>query len=288
MAIYSKQELQEQVEVINMVKAILALTVLRMTITNRKLTEATKVLRRIEAALGRVFEIHPGSEIDRLNRKNRAKKSKHKPQRTLSILISANEKTYGDLVWRICNFFISDLKTSGNDALVIGEVGKKLVSSENIKSKIYYYDLDDYNPNPQVIRQIISIINQYYKVVVYHGQNESLLNQIATKSEVLMEIPEITKPSKKYIFEPTPLEVLNFLNRQVVVNTFNQKVYTTEVARLSARRWDWTKQQMARVELIEELYADYVRYRKHLLQKQQQVNVSALRLSREQQLIKKW
>jgi len=125
-------------------------------------------------------------------------------------------------------------------------------------------------------------------VIVYHGQNESLLNQIAIKSEVLMEIPEIVKPSKKYIFEPTPLEVLNFLNRQVVVNTFNQKVYTTEVARLMARRWDWTKQQMARVELIEELYADYVRYKKQRLQKQQQVNVSALRLSREQQLIKKW
>ena len=204
------------------------------------------------------------------------------------ILISANEKTYGDLIWRICNYFISDLKASGNDALVIGTVGKELVSVENIESKVYYYDLDDYNPNPAVIHQIISVINKYDKVIVYHGQNESLLNQIAIKSEVLMEIPEITKPSKKYIFEPTPLEVLNFLNRQVVVNTFNQKVYTTEVARLSARRWDWTKQQMARVELIEELYADYVRYKKHLLQKQQQVNVSALRLSREQQLVKKW
>ena len=287
MAIYSRQELQEQMEIINVVKALLALTFLRLTVTNRKITEATRVLRRIEEALGRVFEIHPGSEIDRLNRKTRSKKVS-KSQKKLMILISANEKTYGDLIWRICNYFISDLKASGNDALVIGTVGKELVSVENIESKVYYYDLDDYNPNPAVIHQIISVINKYDKVIVYHGQNESLLNQIATKSEVLMEIPEITKPSKKYIFEPTPLEVLNFLNRQVVVNTFNQKVYTTEVARLSARRWDWTKQQMARVELIEELYADYVRYKKHLLQKQQQVNVSALRLSREQQLIKKW
>ena len=266
----------------------MALTVLRLTITNRKLTEATKVLRRIEEALGRVFEIHPGSEIDRLNKKNRKKKGASTSLKKLMILISANEKTYGSLVWQICNFFISDLKASGNDSLVIGEVGKKLVSSENIHSKIYYYDLDDYNPNPAVIHQIISVINQYDKVVVYHGQNESLLKQIATKSEVLLEIPEMVKPSKKYIFEPTPLEVLNFLNRQVVVNTFNQKVYSTEVARLSARRWNWTKQQMARVELIEELYADYLKYKKQLLSKQQQVNVSALRLSREQQFIKKW
>ena len=275
-------------EIINVVKALLALTVLRLTITNRKLTEATKILRRIEEALGRVFEIHPGAEIDKLNRKNLAKKEKHKNLKKLAVLISANEKTYGDIVWRICSFFISDLKASGNDALVIGTVGKELVSAENIESKVFYYDLDDYNPDPAVIHQIISVINQYDKVIVYHGQNESLLKQIATKSEVLMEIPEMLKPSKKYIFEPTPLEVLNFLNRQVVVNTFNQKVYTTEVARLSARRWAWTKQQMARVELIEELYADYVRYKKQLLQKQQQVNVSALRLSREQQLIKKW
>ena len=288
MAIYSKQELQEQVEVINVVKALLALTVLRLTITNRKLTEATKILRRIEEALGRDFEIHPGSEIDRLNRKTRKKKGAGKSLKKLMILISANEKTYGDLIWRICSYFISDLKASGNDALVIGEVGKKYVSVENIQSKIYYFDLDDYNPNPAVIHQIISVINKYDKVVVYHGQNESLLKQIATKSEVLLEIPELAKPSKKYIFEPTPLEVLNFLNRQVVTNTFNQKVYSTEVARLSARRWNWTKQQMARVELIEELYADYLKYKKQLLSKQQQVNVSALRLSREQHFIKKW
>ena len=287
MALYSKQELQEQVEVINVVKALLAVTVLRLTITNRKLTEATKILRRIEEALGRVFEIHPGSEIDNLNRKTRSKKT-GKLQKKLMILISANEKTYGDLVWQICNFFISDLKASGNDALVIGEVGKKLVSVENINSKIYYYDLDDYNPNPQIIHQIISVINQYDKIIVYHGQNESLLKQIAIKSEVLLEIPEMVKPSKKYIIEPTPLEVLNFLNRQVVVNTFNQKVYTSEIARLSARRWNWTKQQMARAELIEELLADYLKYKKQYLQKQQQVNVSALRLSREQHFIKKW
>src|SRR3989344_7490626 len=159
MAIYSKQELQEQMEIINVVKALLALTVLRLTITNRKLTEATKILRRIEEALGRVFEIHPGSEIDRLNRKTRKKKGAGKSQKKLMILISANEKTYGSLVWRICSYFISDLKASGNDAVVIGEVGKKLVSVENIHSKIYYFDLDDYSPNPAVIHQIISVVN---------------------------------------------------------------------------------------------------------------------------------
>ena len=74
MAIYSRQELQEQMEIINVVKALLALTFLRLTVTNRKITEATRVLRRIEEALGRVFEIHPGSEIDRLNKKTPSKK----------------------------------------------------------------------------------------------------------------------------------------------------------------------------------------------------------------------
>src|SRR4030042_600695 len=228
MAIYSKIELQEQIEVINVVKALLALTVLKIQLTNRKLEEATRILKKIEEALGRVFEIHPGSEIDRLTRKAVEKQKKGKALRKLMILISANEKTYGDLVWKICDFFIADLKASGNDALVIGKLGRDMLVAENIKSKIYYFDLDDYNPDPVVIQQILTVINQYDKVIVYHGQNESLLKQIATKSEVLMEVPEMVNPSKRYIFEPTAIEVLNFLNRQVVVNTFNEKVYTTE------------------------------------------------------------
>lgn len=287
MAIYSKSELEEQVEVIHTIKTLLTLTVLKLTLTNRQLTDATKILKRIEEALSRVFEIHPGAAIDNLNKK-KLKKKHGGNEKKLMVLISANERLYGDIVSKICKYFISDLKASNNDALVIGQVGKQLLSEENITSKVYYFDLDDYKPDPLVVRQILGVINQYDKVVVYHGQNDTLLKQIAVKSDVALQVPEMVKPSRRYIFEPTILDVLNFLNSQVVVNTFSQKIYSNEVARLSARRWSWTKEQMARAEYIEDLNTDYQKYKKQFRQKQQQVNVSSLRISEEQQVIKSW
>ena len=280
MAVYSKTQLLEQQEMISVIRVLTALTVIRLNRIYQTITETRELLLKIDESVKRVFEIYPSSDPMYLKKRQEflAKKQKNAPVKTILVYVAANQDLYGDLIWNICRLFIEDFKKTGFDALVIGTLGKILLAKQNVSSsKIRFFDVDDDHPNLAVVQQILEILEGYDKVIVYHGKSESLLKQVAVKSELLKEIPEFTKPTKKYIFEPNSEEVLSFLETQVSINSFHQRIYEAQYARLAAKRWNWTKQQMARSRLLEELSRDYLKYKKSSSQKQQQVSIFAHR-----------
>jgi len=279
MAIYSKRQLREQQEIITAVMALTALTVFRLQQTSQILTETQTILKRIDESIKRVFEIYPSTDPVYLKKRQEfLAKKKRTVSKSLLVFISSNSELYGDLVWNISKLFLADLKKGQNNALVIGKLGRTLIEKENLSNRITYFDLDDDKPDLKVVQQILEILEQYDKVIVYHGRSESLLRQIPTRSEVLKEMPMVIKPAKKYFFEPTAQEVLDFLQTQASINSFHQKVYEAQLARLAARRWIWTKQQLARGRLLETLTLEFLKYKKGITQKQQQVTLSAHRL----------
>jgi len=278
-AVYSKRQLLEQQEMITVVKALTALTVLRLNKTYQTIRETKELLEKINASIRRVFEIYPSNDPSYIRRKKQYMlKKQGAPQKTVMVFIAANQDFYGDLIFEISRLFIADFKKAEADAVVIGKIGRAILAREKIDSpRIRYFDLDDDRPDLRVVQEILEILEGYDKVLVYHGKTESLLRQIPIRSEVLREIPDLVKPAKKYIFEPTADEVLDFLQVQTSINSFHQRVYEAQYARLAAKRWNWTKQQMARARLLEELTHDFLKYKKSLLQKQQQVTIFAHR-----------
>jgi len=278
-AVYSKRQLLEQQEMITVVKALTALTVLRLNKTYQTIRETKELLEKINASIRRVFEIYPSNDPSYIRRKKQYMlKKQGAPQKTVMVFIAANQDFYGDLIFEISRLFIADFKKAEADAVVIGKIGRAILAREKIDSpRIRYFDLDDDRPDLRVVQEILEILEGYDKVLVYHGKTESLLRQIPIRSEVLREIPDLVKPAKKYIFEPTADEVLDFLQVQTSINSFHQRVYEAQYARLAAKRWNWTKQQMARARLLEELTHDFLKFKKSLLQKQQQVTIFAHR-----------
>ncbi|KKR86198.1 MAG: hypothetical protein UU34_C0019G0006 [Candidatus Curtissbacteria bacterium GW2011_GWA1_41_11] len=279
MAVYSKRQLLEQQEIITVVKALTALTVVRLNKTYQTIRETKELLKKISASINRVFEIYPSNDPSYIKRRKQFMlKKQSATQTTVMVFIAANQDFYGDLILGISRLFIADFKKTEVDAVVIGKIGRAILNREKIESpRIKYFDLDDDRPDLRVVQQIMKILEGYDKILVYHGKTESLLRQIPIKSEVLREIPDWVKPTKKYIFEPTADEVLDFLQTQTSINSFHQRVYEAQYARLAAKRWNWTKQQMARTRLLEELTSDFLKFKKSLLQKQQQVAVFAHR-----------
>ncbi len=266
---------------ISVVRALTAVTVLRLNQTYERLREAQDLLKRIDQSLRRVFAIYPAGDpayIKEQQKFERMIKQKILPKQLL-VFLSSNKEFYGDLILNIAEIFIADLKKTGSDGLVIGAIGKKILEREKVSSKIYYFDLDDDRPNLAVIGQIMAVLENYNQVVVYHGRAESMFRQFPVKSQVDRDTPPTAKPSKKYFFEPTPLEVLEFLKKQIATNSFHQKLYEGHMARLSARRWNWTKQQLTRSRLLEELTYEFKMYKKGLITKQQQVTIFAHRLN---------
>ena len=266
------------------VKALIAVTILRLNHTYGTIKETRTLLGKINISIERVseikkvFEISPSADPAFLkHRKEYFKKNKNVPGKTILVFLAANQDLYGNLISNIAKLFIADFKEIEADALVIGEIGREILEKAGIRSeRIRYFDLDDDRPDMKVISQILAILEGYDKIFVYHGRSESLLMQVAAKSEIQSKMKiQVLKPSKKYIFEPNVTEVMDFLQTQSSVNSFHHQLYEAQYAKLSAKRWVWTRQQMARSRLLGELTKDFLRFKKSLLQKQQQVAVFA-------------
>lgn len=278
MAVYSKRQLNEQHEMINIVKALTALTILRLNQTYKTIKETTALIETINASVNRVFEIHPSDDPINLKQKRRYLPRKSLTQKTILVFIASNQEFYGDLIFDISKLFIDDFEKLATDAIVIGKIGRLICEKQKIRSeKIRFFELDDNRPDLRIMVQIIDILAGYDRVVIYHGKTESLLKQTATKSEVLAQLPFFIKAVRKYIYEPTADDVLDFLQTQTSTNSIRRHVYEAQYARLAAKRWSWTKQQMTRAKLLQELTRQFLQFKKSALQKQQQVAIFAHR-----------
>lgn len=262
-----------------MVRALTALAVVRLEKTYEAIKENEALLLEIIASKKRVFEVYPASDPSVIKRRSEFIEKKQKNQeKTVLVFISASSDFYGDLIFDISKLFIADFKRTRADAVVVGNIGKVILTREKVASeKIKFYELDDNRPDLQVLAQIFTLLQEYDKVLVYHGKTESLLRQSAAKSEVSKQAPEFVKPRKKYIFEPAADEVLDFLQIQTMINSLHQHLYEAQYARLAAKRWSWTKQQMTRAKQLEEMARQFLQFKKSLMQKQQQVAIFAHR-----------
>jgi len=186
MAQASKRQLDEQQEIVNVVKALTGVTVIRLAQTQEVLGTTRNLLDRINQSISRVFEIYPAKGKNVFNKRKQLVQ-KNRPyliKEPLLIYLSANQEHYGDLIEKIGQNFIHDIQNTKSDGLVIGKIGRIFVEGANLKNTIHYFDLDDDKPEVANINQIIKTIESYEKVIIYHGENESLLHQVPVKHEI--------------------------------------------------------------------------------------------------------
>ncbi|MCH7541592.1 F0F1 ATP synthase subunit gamma, partial [Patescibacteria group bacterium] len=158
--------------------------------------------------------------------------------KTVNVFLSANEHLYGTLILDVWGHFVNDVSKGDSDAIVIGSFGKYLINNENLDVEFTYFDLEDDKPGADQIKKIVDFLGKYEKVVVYHGQMISVLNQVTAKSEItggisLME--KVQKRVKRYLFEPSSEKILEFFEGEIIGALFNQSVLEHQLARFAAR-----------------------------------------------------
>jgi len=187
------------------------------------------------------------------------------------VFISANQNLYGDLVFKVFQNFVSDVKKTQSDALVVGSVGKDLVERENLNSRVEYFDLADYKPDLAKIQEITEIINKYEKITVYYGEFMSLLSQVPIKTDISggVTLTSGSASVKDFIFEPSPKAVLEFFETQIIANLFHQKVYEAQLARFAARLISMNQASEKATLKLNKLNEDYLKFQKYLRNKKQ-------------------
>ena len=207
--------------------------------------------REFTRDLSGIFGNVKSSYKNLLLRKN-TKKLVKKNGREVWILITANNKLYGDLIMKICKLFASHVRLSDPnmvDLIIIGRQGRNYFNELNINRPYKYYEIPDVNVNVDLLKEICQNFISYENVIVYYGKFNNIISQIPSivslsSGEVLEDkeqdldraatLPE-NEEKKTFIFEPTIEEVLIFFEKQILSLLLNQTVQEAQLARFASR-----------------------------------------------------
>jgi F-type H+-transporting ATPase subunit gamma len=154
------------------------------------------------------------------------------------VLLTANNKLYGDIVPKVSRLFIQDAKESNADIVVIGKQGKELVESQHLKEDFKYFDIPDTNFDFSLIKPAIEYLFTYSKVIMYYGKFNNIISQEAVSEDLSEDLPQKLMEGQKkidFLFEPSLEDVLDFFETQIFSLMFEQKLHEASLARFASR-----------------------------------------------------
>ena len=231
----------------------------------KQIKESVEITRQFLNGIAAVYINARRAYLDQTNidedgdlRPSKASKSTltlKKNGKSLSVLLTANNLLYGEILHNLWDFFIADLRQSTDEVVIVGTFGRDRLQNEpNFNRKVTYFDLDDDKPDPNDINKVIKFIRQYQHVTVFHAVTTSITEQIPVKvpltGEGAIEVDE-SHETINYLFDPSSEAVLEFFESEIVGVLFQQRVYEHQLSRFSSRRMAMLKStDKAKEELV--------------------------------------
>lgn len=153
------------------------------------------------------------------------------------VLVTANNKLYGEIITKICRLFYEQAKASSADIAVIGKQGQSFIEATDLKKQFVYFEIPDSNVTENQLNPIITKLLEYDKVTVFHGKYNNMVSQEAVEAYVSGDIPEKEQADSKetFLFEPTVENILDFFERQIFSLLLNQTIQEAQLARFASR-----------------------------------------------------
>lgn len=165
--------------------------------------------------------------------------------KTLSIMLTSNERFYGHVTSDLIEFFLVQISKINADKIVIGRSGVDALKSIGYALSYTPMILKSDFPNNEEFVKLSEIVNQYSKVLVFHSQFESVLVQKPVISDITQseqEVSDRTSISKdlidqynNYIIEPEIKTIAEFFDNQIKVLILESTFLESELARTASR-----------------------------------------------------
>jgi len=214
----------------------------------RRIRNSVLANRAYHIGLNRMFReiaIAYKKEVAHVMKKNKIKSEgadvsviKHTKQ-TIFMFLSANTGLYGDLVNRTFVAFMTEIKRTQGDVVIVGRMGKIFFEEMMPGSPFTYFDFPDNSIAIENLKQISVFLAQYEKVVAFYGVFKNLLTQevrasIVSGAELPMENPQ-EQTRQDYFFEPSLEEVALFFENEIFASLLEQVFQESRLAKLAAR-----------------------------------------------------
>lgn len=177
----------------------------------------------------------------------KARKIKPLPKngKTLSIVLTSNQKFYGKITSELIEFFLVQISKIRSDKLMIGRSGIEILKSLNYALSYKSLVLTGDFPSNQEFLELSKYVSPYSRILVFHPQFQSVLVQkpiIAdiTQSEQQVDLEtqssgELIKQINSFIIEPEIKIMVDFFDSQIKILLLEAAFLESELARTASR-----------------------------------------------------
>lgn len=177
----------------------------------------------------------------------RGRKIKLQPKngKTLSIVLSSNQRFYGKITSELVEYFLVQVSKIKSDKLIIGKSANEILKSVNYALNYKPLILDGDFPTNAEFLVLSNYVNAYSRVLVFHPQFQSVLVQkpiIADITHTEEQVNLKTKASKEliaqinnFIVEPELEIIVNFFDSQIKTLLLEAAFLEAELARTASR-----------------------------------------------------
>jgi len=184
------------------------------------------------------------NQVMSLAKKNKIKEPEKlllmgKNEKTVAVLLSANNKLYGDILNKVFYKFVEETKNKDINLVIIGRLGKDMYDDLGQSKPYAYFEIPDTDLTVNDLKPVINSIIKYSTINVFFGRYESFFSQLALNKNITGDIvignDREMKDNKFYYFEPNLEKILLFFETQIFSNFFKQTAYEGQLARYASR-----------------------------------------------------
>jgi len=223
-------------------------------------------------------------QLEELMKKEKIKKNKFSliktNGKTLFVLLSANTGLYGSILNKTYDLFKNYVLNQNGDILIIGKLGHDAYANDTINKPFMFKDLEDSSVKDEKLKDIINLIIQYEKVVVFHGKFHTTISQVPTATSVSGDpLPgEAQVPALKFFFEPSLEEIMLFFEKEIFSSYFEQTLEESQLAKQASRMISLDNSLENIKKTLDLLNTDQQRVRHMDFNKKQLETVSSIKL----------
>jgi ATP synthase F1 gamma subunit len=172
-----------------------------------------------------------------------ALRKRMKNGKEVMVLVSANNKLYGEIIPKICRLFMDHANNSTADLVVIGRDGRNYVQTHGINRHYQYFEIPDTDISHETLKPLISYLLPYANVLLFCGKFNNVVSQEAIAASITGEQPlpninqakDVNKKADDFLFEPSIEYVMDFFESQIFSIILSQTISEAQLARFGSR-----------------------------------------------------
>jgi F0F1-type ATP synthase gamma subunit len=198
---------------------------------------------------------------------------------TVTVLLSANTRLYGDLLARVYERFIEEYRQGGVEATIIGKVGLSQFKEEmGERVQFTYFDYPDGKNDKESLAAIVAHLVQYEEIHVHYGKYKNVLTQEPEVFTLSASQPmgKTKALGELYMFEPSLEAVMAFFEHETFGTLLDQTIREAQLAKFAARVVAMDRADQEMEELVKTLNLDKLTTSHQLVNRRQLNSMPAL------------